>query len=733
MDSWAERTPPCASILFGNASFSPTAWINASLSEKSEEQSPAEPLDLRLSVLLTKLRLQAADLDAAMQETALSLVKMAPTVAADVASAQEQARGARNDLSVLLEQAAAVEASSASAVKHIREVVAFQHSVSASSSMLGQAVEISRALTSAERSFARGDSSAAAASLSESRLKLSAPGTHVLQLLPNARARAEALAERLEEGLRPALLEAICGQQAEAVARYAATLQQLGHASAVRDCYVECAQGPIFEKWNAASRSLSSTQVEHPRRAEAVCTGVGDFLTMLGQTARTEVSWLSRALPRAEASGLVVLMLRNGLTTLEQPIEQALLSCFPANVQTGVPVDGAGEAVLAALEQGWARAVAAAEVAGAELSLTAQPWNGHRASSAAPSELSPSAQPWSGQRASCAAASQVSPTAQTHGGQTAISVAASVAPAGAGEAAISAESVASLQQAFLSPFALVQERAGKSLAPLLVSVIPAIPAAAAPPDSHRKASDLLRRIAAAADSSATPLIQTLEKTLRRLLPFCGALGAQGLRLWFEAQLARLLAGLQSALASVVVFSAKADVAGGRAPVIRDADDDSDEEELWVATDAAKALARQALGLLRSLHALRTQLSHAQDAFAAQVARAAQAQLSVPLTSQRQRAAATRLRDAPVTRAGIRESAVARATATLMREAQQVALAFLVAPIRDCISSIGTAEMRNEWRGALPSHIVSAEQAGDEEATRTALLAFSATPKVSAAR
>lgn len=686
----AAAPPPGDCVRIGNASFSPAAWINASLREYLGEQCPPEPLDVRLSVLLTKLHLQAADVDTAMQETASSLVNMAPTVAADVISAQEQARGARSELSALLEQAAAVEASSASAVRHIREVVAFQDSVSAASSMLGQAVEISRALASAERSFARSDSSAAAASLSESRLKLAAPGAHVLHLLPDARARAEALAERLEEGLRPALLEAICSQQPDAVARYAATLQQLGHESAVRDCYVECAQGPLFEKWNVSSRSLGLGHLEHQRRAEVVCTGVGDFLTMMGETAHTELAWLSRAMPHAEASALVVTMLRNGLGTLQQPIEQALLSCFPTEVQAdGVAL---GEAVLTALERVWARAVAAAELAGAALSPSATPCGGHYASSV----------------------------------DTSVNA--------AGESAESAQAVAALQQAFLSPFAPVQERAAEALAPLLVSVSASVPTTA-PPDSYRTAAQLLRRIVAATDSSAAPLAEALESVLRRLLPFCGALGAEGLCAWFDAQLVHTLAGLQSSLASVAVFSAKADLAGGRASVAADADGDSDdgEEELWVATDAAKALSRQALGLLRSVHALRHQLSKMQDAAAAELARASQAQLALPLTSRRQREASKRLRDPPGIRSGLlRQGAVASATATLMREAQQVALDFLVAPIRDSISSIGTSEMRDEWRGALPSHVVSPEQAGDEEATRTALLAFSATPKVRAA-
>jgi len=594
---------------FGAAAFSAKAWINASLREVEGGSSPPEPLDVRLSVLLTKLQLQAADIDAAMQETSMNLISVAPTVAADVSSAQEQARSARNELSALLEQAAAIEASSAAAVHTIREVVSFQESVSAASSMLGQADQVSRALGAAERSFARGDTSAAASSLCEARLKLAAPGGLASRLLPDALVRAEALAARLEEGLRPALLEAIRGQQAEAMVHHATTLQQLGQASTVRECYVDCAQGPLFEQWNAATRAFGGPPSERAQRAAATCTGVGDFLVALGEAARTECAWLSRAMPRSEANALVAPMLRNALATLQQPMEQALLACLP---HPSSKADAAGgEALLQALERAWASALAAAEAAGAELSFTTQTDGQHSAG-------------------------------LLHSAGFAGSTSADVS---AGQVAEAAEAVAALQQAFLAPFATVQQRAASALAPLLLLASDNVPNPSTP-QSHRQALEHLRRLGSAVDTGTPPLLEAMHATARRLLPFCGALGAEGLCAWQDARLTQYIKSLRTALDSVAAFdssadprrastpaasastsassiasasasgfSASASAASGDAAADDDDDEDSDEGEegLWEAADASKALARQALGLLRVLQGLRRRLVEWRDA------------------------------------------------------------------------------------------------------------------------
>ena len=53
---------PCDASAFTGEAFSPKAWLNQALQTPSEADD--EPLELRLSVLLTKLHLSAADVDA---------------------------------------------------------------------------------------------------------------------------------------------------------------------------------------------------------------------------------------------------------------------------------------------------------------------------------------------------------------------------------------------------------------------------------------------------------------------------------------------------------------------------------------------------------------------------------------------------------------------------------------------------------------------------------------------
>lgn len=673
-----------APMAFGSAGFSPIAWVNRSL--RADESD--EPLDVRISVLLTKLQLQAADIEVTVGDMARSLSEAAPGVAADVKSAQEQTRAAHVELSALLDQAAVIESSSASAVRHIREVVEFQDRLSAASLMLKDAVQVSRALTAAERSFTRGESSAAASSLSEARMKLATPDANAARLLLDAPARAEALARKLEEGLRPALLEAICNQQPDEVMRHAATLQQLGHASAVRDCYVECAQGPIYEQWNSTSRGFGGN-------SKAVCTRVGDFLAMLSEKVRSELAWLSRAVGSGEASSLIASMLRNALSTLEQPIEGALLSCVEGGHIESINVSSC-ETLLASLQHALDRATSAAELVRDEFTLTSK-----------------------------AVLSDISRTS-----------ADAFQSNGDGQPEGTTVPLALLQEAFVAPFVAVQQRAASILAPILCSVDDKSPMTS-PVSSQRETSERLRAIAASASTISPSMIEAQVSTVRRLMSFCGPLGARPLIRWADSFTADFLSKIRSAVLPVEAFCNSTEFLrpGGASIVVTNAadDDDSDEgeEAVWNSVDAVRAITRQTLRLLRSLHGLRLKLEQAREDMTSEVLRSAAAHLQKGLCSPVQRDAAERLSsDGAAHDFRSQFGTSTDAMKVLLREVQRLALCLLVAPIREAIDSMGSSEMKSDWSDGLPSMgCVDGEGAHADEAARAALLAFSATPKV----
>ena len=91
-----------------------------------------------LSVLLTKLQLQAADVDAAIHDAALQVAAIAPQVVRDIASVRAQVEAVRGDMAALME-VSGVEASSEISVALLREVLAVKQRMSGVAEMLRQA------------------------------------------------------------------------------------------------------------------------------------------------------------------------------------------------------------------------------------------------------------------------------------------------------------------------------------------------------------------------------------------------------------------------------------------------------------------------------------------------------------------------------------------------------------------------------------------------------------------
>ena len=104
-------------------SFDPKEWINRSLATETEGAGGAEPADMRLSVLLTKLQMQASDVDGAIHDAAQQVAAVAPQMVRDIASVKEQVSAVRADMAALMDEVTDVEASSEASVALLREVL----------------------------------------------------------------------------------------------------------------------------------------------------------------------------------------------------------------------------------------------------------------------------------------------------------------------------------------------------------------------------------------------------------------------------------------------------------------------------------------------------------------------------------------------------------------------------------------------------------------------------------
>ena len=114
-------------------------------------------------------------------------------------------------------------------------------------------------MRSAETAFTRGDAASAAISAAQlgGALDLLGPSERQ-ELFPDATSRVPAIKAKVLDKLKPELLQAVRDHDTSAMKRLASLFADLGAGDTVRDTYVQCAQGPIFEKWNAAKREPSA-------------------------------------------------------------------------------------------------------------------------------------------------------------------------------------------------------------------------------------------------------------------------------------------------------------------------------------------------------------------------------------------------------------------------------------------------------------------------------------------
>jgi hypothetical protein len=203
----------------------PVQWINDALSESA---TAGEPVDVKVSVLLTRLQLEGADLDAAMHDTSCNLVAAAPKIGSDVGAVHEQTGDVRAELDTLLREVGAIESASDASVLLMRRAHEVQQHMAQSSATLGQTEHVARVLRAAEAAMGGGDPTAAAAALPELGASLNALGELGEAFFPGCAARAAEQRSQLRTSFRPPLLEAIAACDAEALARLAHAFGSLG-------------------------------------------------------------------------------------------------------------------------------------------------------------------------------------------------------------------------------------------------------------------------------------------------------------------------------------------------------------------------------------------------------------------------------------------------------------------------------------------------------------------------
>ena len=273
---------------FSSADFNAKDWVNTALREGAAAAD--EPLELRLSVLLTKLQLAAADVDADVHRWCVELSGVASTVSRELGLVHEQAGAVRGELTMLLEEVASLEQRSEASVGTLREALRVRDRIEAVAQILQQAERISALMHSAETAFTRGDAASAAGSVAQlgGALDLLGPSERH-ELFPDATRRVPAIKAQVLDKLKPELLQAVREHDVSAMQRLATVFAELGASDTVRDTYVQCAQGPIFEKWNAAKRE--------PFAADALST----LWRCLEAIVPVERKWVSSVFPSDDA------------------------------------------------------------------------------------------------------------------------------------------------------------------------------------------------------------------------------------------------------------------------------------------------------------------------------------------------------------------------------------------------------------------------------------------------
>ena len=293
--------------------FSPTQWLNDALSAPAAAN---EPLELRLSVLLTKLQLSAADVDADVHRRCVELAALTTPVARELGLVSKQAAAVRTELATLLEEVGEIEERSEASVGTLRDVLAVRERFATAAHTLQQAERVAALMRTAEASFARGDAASAAGGVAQLGAALDALGAEELQrLFPDAASKVATLRGKLLDRLRPDVLEAVREHDSAAMLRLSGLFAGLGASGAVREVYVQCAQGPIFEQWNAA------------RRASSARVAVQTLWSCVEGVVPAERAFVAAVF--ADDTALLPTLLSEALGEIGAQVEQTILDALP--------------------------------------------------------------------------------------------------------------------------------------------------------------------------------------------------------------------------------------------------------------------------------------------------------------------------------------------------------------------------------------------------------------------
>ena len=329
--------------------FSPTQWLNDALSAPAAAN---EPLELRLSVLLTKLQLSAADVDADVHRRCVELAALTTPVARELGLVSKQAAAVRTELATLLEEVGEIEERSEASVGTLRDVLAVRERFATAAHTLQQAERVAALMRTAETSFARGDAASAAGGVAQLGAALDALGTEELQrLFPDAASKVATLRGKLLDRLRPDVLEAVREHDSAAMLRLSGLFAGLGASGAVREVYVQCAQGPIFEQWNAA------------RRASSARVALQTLWSCVEGVVPAERAFVAAVF--ADDTALLPTLLGEALGEIGAQVEQTILDALPT-AAGGAP-GGSGERDVSELPELWAEALRRASAMAEEL------------------------------------------------------------------------------------------------------------------------------------------------------------------------------------------------------------------------------------------------------------------------------------------------------------------------------------------------------------------------------
>ena len=607
---------------FATATFSPTEWLNDALRAPG---SADEPLEMRLSVLLTKLQLSAADVDADVHRRCTELAALTTPVSRELGLVSKQAAAVRTELATLLEEVGSLEERSEASVGTLRDVLAVRERFATAAHTLQQAERAAALLRSAEGSFARGDAATAAAGVAQLGGALDALGPTQLQLLfPDAATKVGTLRGQLLDRLRPELLQAVREHDSAAMLRLSGLFAGLGSAGVVREVYVQCAQGPVFEQWNAAQRATSTRA-----SLEALWSCVEELVP----AERTFVTTVF-----ADDAALLPTLLSEALEEIGPQIERTILADLPT---AGDGSAGSGTSQLPDL---WVQAL-------------------HRTAA----------------------------LAEELGGPAALGV-------------------PRVMDALLLPFEAAQQRFAASLSPSFSAQLPPVPAP--PADASRRA---VAHAAAAVDRTTTPLGEVLLAAASAASSFGGPLGAAA-----TCDLVCDLAEAHAAALTAALPPLRPSGAGDTTqPVSAEAHLSAAGAQLAAGEEGSIEGSRDALSLLRAMHALRERIERIDGAVADVLRKSAVASQAAPLQTAAQRTAAAELSARLQTSAGatILLPRASAAVVQLLHRTQQLAFDALTAPVAAAMRQVSSPEVAEVWRGRADA---------EEE---LAMAAFSATPQM----